>query len=87
VGGPAGRGLAAHEKTEVQFLPLNEAAIADYVHSGEPMDKAGAYGIQGLGALMVQGVDGCYFNVMGLPLARLGGMLRQILGQHTGESS
>ena len=50
-----------------------------YVATGEPMDKAGAYGIQGYGALMVRGVDGCYFNVMGLPLARLGAMLRAIL--------
>ncbi len=84
-GGPAGRGLAAHERTEVDFLPLTPEAIAAYVRSGEPMDKAGAYGIQGLGALMVQGVQGCYFNVMGLPLARLGSMLRQLLPtQHGG---
>nr|MEE4267879.1 Maf family protein [Candidatus Krumholzibacteria bacterium] len=84
-GGPAGRGLAAHERTEVDFLPLTPGSIAAYVRSGEPMDKAGAYGIQGLGALMVQGVQGCYFNVMGLPLARLGSMLRQLLpAQHGG---
>ena len=59
--------------------PLDPAAVAGYVRSGEPMDKAGAYGIQGLGALMVAGVDGCYFNVMGLPLARLGAGLREIV--------
>ncbi|MFH2053745.1 MAG: Maf family protein [bacterium] len=66
-----------HERTEVDFLELQPDDIAAYVRSGEPMDKAGAYGIQGLGALMVRGVAGCYFNVMGLPLARLGAMLRR----------
>lgn len=80
VGGAAGRpGLTAHEATEVDFLTLDPAAIARYVRTSEPMDKAGAYGIQGYGALMVRGVSGCYFNVMGLPLARLGALLRQVL--------
>jgi septum formation protein len=80
VGGAAGQpGVTAHEATEVDFLPLDRLAIARYVRTGEPMDKAGAYGIQGYGALMVKGVSGCYFNVMGLPLARLGALLRQIL--------
>jgi len=80
VGGAAGRpGLTAHEATEVEFLPVDPAAIARYVHTGEPMDKAGAYGIQGYGALMVRSVSGCYFNVMGLPLARLGALLRRVL--------
>jgi len=78
-GGAAGEGRVAHERTEVTFLPLDPGAIVRYVASGEPMDKAGAYGIQGLGALMVEGVNGCYFNVMGLPLARLGGLLRAVL--------
>ena len=80
VGGPAGvPGLLDHESTEVEFLPLKPADIKRYVRTGEPMDKAGAYGIQGYGALMVRGVNGCYFNVMGLPLARLGALLRQVL--------
>jgi septum formation protein len=80
VGGAAGSpGLLDHESTEVDFLPLEPAAIARYVRTGEPMDKAGAYGIQGYGALMVRGVNGCYFNVMGLPLACLGALLRQVL--------
>lgn len=79
VGGPAGPfGLSAHERTGVEFLDLDETAIRRYVATGEPMDKAGAYGIQGYGALMVRGVEGCYFNVMGLPLARLGEMLRAL---------
>ena len=80
VGGIAGEpGVTDHGATEVEFLPLPPAAIADYIRTGEPMDKAGAYGIQGYGALMVRGVTGCYFNVMGLPLARLGELLRQVL--------
>ncbi len=74
-----GRSWQGHESTEVEFLPLDPGAIARYVQTGEPMDKAGAYGIQGFGALMVRGVTGCYFNVMGLPLALLGQALRDVL--------
>ena len=77
--GRGGRTWLGHESTEVEFLPLDPAAIAAYVETGEPMDKAGAYGIQGYGALMVRGVTGCYFNVMGLPLALLGQALREVL--------
>ncbi len=72
-------GLQAYEETEVEFLPLDDNSIRRYVATGEPMDKAGAYGIQGYGALMVRGVHGCYFNVMGLPLSLLGETLRSIL--------
>lgn len=73
----AGSGLQdAAERTEVEFLPLEPTAVAAYVATGEPLDKAGAYGIQGYGAMMVRRVEGCYFNVMGLPLARLGELLR-----------
>lgn len=80
VGGPAGaEPVTAHEVTEVEFLPLTPEAVARYVATGEPMDKAGAYGIQGYGAMMVRGVRGCYFNVMGLPLARLGALLNGVL--------
>ena len=79
-GGAAGQaGRTDYEATEVEFLPLDEETIRRYVATGEPMDKAGAYGIQGYGALMVRGVQGCYFNVMGLPLALLGETLRSIL--------
>ncbi len=78
------RALTAHESTEVEFLPLVDDAVARYVATGEPMDKAGAYGIQGYGALMVRGVRGCYFNVMGLPLARLGEALRTFLEDDLG---
>ncbi len=83
--GPGGRAWRGHAATEVEFLPLSEAAIARYVATGEPLDKAGAYGIQGYGAMMVREVVGCYFNVMGLPLALLGQALREFLG-HPEES-
>ena len=72
-----GRRLTGHEVTAVTFRPLSPEEIAAYVSTGEPMDKAGAYGIQGLGALLVERLEGDYFNVMGLPLCRLGEMLAQ----------
>lgn len=55
--------------TRVTFLPLAEEDIDDYVRSGEPMDKAGAYGIQGIASRFVQSIEGCYFNVVGLPVS------------------
>jgi len=57
------------ESTRVSFLALDEREIEEYVASGEPMDKAGAYAIQGLASKFIDRIDGCYFNVMGLPLA------------------
>lgn len=60
-----------HETTSVWFRRLAEEEIDWYVSTGEPMDKAGAYGIQGKGALLVERIDGCFFNVVGLPLTRL----------------
>lgn len=71
------RSVTEHERTAVTFRPLTQAEIAAYVSTGEPMDKAGAYGIQGLGALLVRGITGDYFNVMGLPVCRLGRVLAQ----------
>ena len=59
------------ESTRVHFRTLSAEDIRMYVSSGEPMDKAGAYGIQGLGCALVDRVDGCYFNVMGLPITRI----------------
>ena len=61
----------AHEKTGVKFAPMTEAEIDWYVDTGEPMDKAGAYAIQGKGARFIEGIKGDYFNVMGLPLRLL----------------
>ncbi len=69
--------LSEAEETLVRFRPLSEDEIAAYVASGEPMDKAGAYGIQALGSLLVEGIEGDYFNVVGLPLCRLGRMLNR----------
>ena len=57
------------EATLVRFLPLSEAEIREYVLSGEPMDKAGAYAIQGLASKFIDRVEGCYFNVVGLPVS------------------
>ena len=66
------RRISGVESTLVRFLPLSAARISSYVDGGEPMDKAGAYGIQGQGALNVASVNGDFYAVMGLPLARLG---------------
>jgi septum formation protein len=69
--------VTEHEATQVRFRPLTQREIRAYVATGEPMDKAGAYGIQHYGALLVEGIDGDYFNVVGLPVCRLGQMLGQ----------
>lgn len=74
----SGRTLSATEQTIVYFHPLAAEEIDAYVASGEPMDKAGAYGIQGKGALLVRKLDGDYFNVMGLPLSKLYRLLLNI---------
>jgi septum formation protein len=68
---PRGREAVHLETTRVAFLELSESEIDGYLSTGEPFDKAGAYGIQGIGGRYVQSIDGCYFNVMGLPLSRL----------------
>ena len=60
-----------YEKTDVVFYPMTEEEIAKYVATGEPMDKAGSYGIQGIGGLYVREIHGDYNNVVGLPIARL----------------
>ena len=70
--------LVEHETTQVRFRPLTEREIDLYIQTGEPMDKAGSYGIQGYGALLVEGIRGDYFNVVGLPICRLGRMLAQV---------
>jgi nucleoside triphosphate pyrophosphatase len=70
----------AAEATAVRFLTLSVAEIADYVASGEPMDKAGAYAIQGRAARWIPRIEGCYFNVMGLPLALVCSLLEPSSG-------
>lgn len=67
------------EVTDLHFRPLSEGEIRRYVASGEPMDKAGAYGIQGGAALFCPGLQGDYYNVMGLPVCRLGETLKRFL--------
>lgn len=66
--------------TEVTFRTLTDEKINRYIASGEPMDKAGAYGIQGLGAMLVDGIKGDYFNVVGLPVSALANILEQDFG-------
>lgn len=71
----SGKIVKGTENTRVKLRKLSKDIIRTYIDTGEPMDKAGAYGIQGLGALLVERLEGCYFNVVGLPLSRLAMML------------
>ena len=66
----------AYEMTKVHFRTLDAEEIDGYIWTGEPMDKAGAYGIQGVGAVLVDRIEGCFYNVMGLPLSRLALLLK-----------
>lgn len=70
--------LTHTEITDIHFRPLSPAEISRYVATGEPMDKAGAYGIQGGAALFAENLHGDYYNVMGLPVCRLWQMLRRV---------
>lgn len=69
--------VTAHEDTTVNFRQLTAQEISSYVATGEPMDKAGAYGIQGFGCVLVSGIQGDYYNVVGLPVCRLFQVLEQ----------
>jgi septum formation protein len=73
-----GQLVSGVESVEVTFRPLSDEQIETYIATGEPMDKAGAYGIQGYGAVIVERVHGDYFAVMGLALGRLVGLLEQV---------
>ena len=73
------------EVTDLHFRPLSEGEIARYVASGEPMDKAGSYGIQGGAALFADRMHGDYYNVMGLPVCRLGDTLKAVAPELMGE--
>ena len=70
--------LSAAECTDVRFRKLSGREIDAYIATGEPMDKAGSYGIQGVACLFVEGIEGDFFNVMGLPVCRLGKMLKEL---------
>lgn len=76
--------ISGTEVTQVRFRPLLEPEIDDYVATGEPMDKAGAYGIQGGAARFIPGIQGDYYNVMGLPVCRLGEILAELLPEGMG---
>ncbi|MDE7230225.1 MAG: Maf family protein [Oscillospiraceae bacterium] len=65
------------ERTDVEFYPLSDSEIRGYIATGEPMDKAGAYGIQEKGALLVKSISGDFYNVMGLPISRLARVLHE----------
>lgn len=69
--------LQAVEETTVYFTTLDDSMITWYLDTGEPFDKAGSYGIQGAGAALIERIDGCYYNVMGLPVSRLISLLRE----------
>ena len=76
---PADNGVITHaEMTRVTFRELSDEEIASYVNTGEPMDKAGSYGIQNLGSLLVSKIEGDFFNVVGLPLCKLGNILSEL---------
>ncbi|SMC56866.1 Maf family protein [Papillibacter cinnamivorans] len=73
-----GEMLTETERTDVYFRKIEDCEIEAYIRTGEPMDKAGAYAAQGLGAVFVERIEGDFFNVMGLPVCRLSKMLRRV---------
>ncbi|KJS12343.1 MAG: septum formation inhibitor Maf [Peptococcaceae bacterium BRH_c8a] len=73
-----GRFVTGHDHTFVDMRPVGRDELLRYIATGEPMDKAGAYGIQGLGSVFITGIRGCYFNVMGLPVYKLTRMLKEL---------
>lgn len=77
-GGARNIALTGSERTRVTFRELDDAEIARYIATGEGRDKAGSYAAQGVGAGLIRAVDGCFFNVVGLPVARLLDMLGQV---------
>ena len=66
-------------KTKVIFSEISDEEILKYIKTKEPMDKAGSYGIQGYGGVFVEGIEGCYYNVVGLPLNRLKSLLNSVI--------
>ncbi|NLP36889.1 MAG: septum formation inhibitor Maf [Firmicutes bacterium] len=84
---PVMKVLSQVEKTEVFMRRLSAAEIDWYLTSGEPYDKAGGYGIQGKAAVFVEKIEGCYFNVVGLPLAALWRLLNKLKKEHMGKGA
>ena len=76
----SGKTVSEYVATDVTFYKLSERQIENYIATGEPMDKAGAYGIQKYGSLLVEGIHGDYFNVVGLPVSRLSRILSENFG-------
>ena len=76
-----GKSRVFRDETKVEFYPLSDEEIENYIASREPFDKAGAYGIQGLGSLFVKGIDGDFFNVVGLPVSRLNREIKNFLAE------
>jgi septum formation protein len=74
----SGKELQGYERTRVKIRKMSGPEIDAYIETGEPMDKAGSYGIQGYGAAIVERVEGCYFNVVGLPVVRLLSLIRDM---------
>ena len=80
IDGADGSAIVKYEETKVKFRDLSENDAVRYIRSGESMDKAGGYGIQGKGRLLVEKIDGDYFNVVGLPICALAKMLKEDFG-------
>ncbi len=76
--GKSGQVLTQAERTRVKIREISPDFAERYIGTGEPFDKAGSYGIQGFGSLLVEEIEGCYFNVMGLPLYKLSTMLQTL---------
>lgn len=81
IDGRSGRFASGTETTLVRFRELASGEIDAYIATGEPFDKAGSYGVQGVAGLFVERMEGCYFNVVGLPLVRTRAVLLELLGE------
>ncbi len=73
----SGKAIYKSKKTKVTFKNITQAEISAYIASGEPFDKAGAYGIQGLGSVFINRIEGCFYNVVGLPISLLYDLLKE----------